>query len=122
MMDRMEDIMNPSVSAQRNPAFPYAPLGWTQDAAKTAARTEGLSLKDDHWQAIRALQEYFSRHELGEINIRELHDALDECFHGRGGIKYLYTLLPGGPIAQGCRLAGLEPPAGAADPGFGSVV
>ncbi len=122
MMDRMEDIMNPSVSAKRNPAFPYAPLGWAQDSAKAVARTEGLSLNEDHWQTIRALQEYFSRHELGEINVRELHDALDERFHGKGGIKYLYTLLPGGPIAQGCRLAGLEPPAGAADPGFGSVV
>jgi tRNA 2-thiouridine synthesizing protein E len=36
-------------------------------------------------------------------------------------MKYLYTLLPGGPIAQGCRLAGLKPPAGAVDQGFGSV-
>ncbi|MGB5339763.1 MAG: sulfite reductase, partial [Gammaproteobacteria bacterium] len=36
-------------------------------------------------------------------------------------LKYLYTLLPGGPVAQGCRLAGLEPPAGSQDAGFGSV-
>jgi tRNA 2-thiouridine synthesizing protein E len=30
-------------------------------------------------------------------------------------------LFPGGPLAQGCRLAGLEPPAGAFDPSYGSV-
>ena len=31
------------------------------------------------------------------------------------------TLFPGGPVAQGCRLAGLKAPAGAVDRGFGSV-
>jgi tRNA 2-thiouridine synthesizing protein E len=36
-------------------------------------------------------------------------------------MKFLYKLLPGGPVSQGCRLAGLEPPAGSTDPGFGSV-
>ena len=53
--------------------------------------------------------------------MRELHDALDEHFHAKGGMKFLYTVLPGGPVAQGCRLAGLTPPAGSVDPSFGSV-
>jgi tRNA 2-thiouridine synthesizing protein E len=53
--------------------------------------------------------------------VRELHDALDERFHARGGIKFLYEQFPGGPIAQGCRFAGLQAPAGAADKSFGSV-
>jgi tRNA 2-thiouridine synthesizing protein E len=53
--------------------------------------------------------------------MRELHDALDEMFHRQGGIKQLYVLFHGGPIAQGCRIAGLKAPAGAIDRGFGSV-
>ena len=51
----------------------------------------------------------------------DLHDALDECFHQKGGLKYLYTLFPGGPIAQSCRLAGLKAPFIATDRSFGSV-
>ncbi|HEC06486.1 MAG TPA: sulfite reductase, partial [Thiolapillus brandeum] len=34
----------------------------------------------------------------------------------------LFSLFPGGPIAQGCRLAGLDMPRGAVDQGFGSIV
>lgn len=121
MIETMDDILHPGGRAARNPAFPHAPMDWTQDSARQVARSEQLTLKDDHWNVIRALQEFFSRHEPGDINLRELHDALGECFHSKGGIKYLYTLLPGGPVAQGCRLAGLEVPSSATDGGFGSV-
>ena len=97
-------------------------MEWKEDHAVNLAQGEGIKLGDNHWEVIRALQEYFVRHENDRINTRELHDALDEKFHQKGGIKYLYELLPGGPIAQGCRLAGLQAPAGSADTGFGSVV
>lgn len=70
---------------------------------------------------LAALQEYYARHEDGEIRRRALHDALEEKFHHKGGLKYLYTLFPRGPVAQGCRLAGLKPPSGSFDPSYGSV-
>ncbi len=101
--------------------FPYAPPGWTRDVAVERAKGEGLQLGEDHWQVLRALQEYFTRHEHMRINVRELRDALDEKFHRQGGIRYLYELFPGGPVAQGCRIAGLKAPVGTVDPGFGSV-
>jgi len=101
-------------------SFPHAPKGWSPEEAAELARKEGLELNDDHWEEIAALQEYCAKHE--RVNIRELTDALEERFHARGGRKYLYQLFPGGPVAQGCRLAGLEMPPGAVDKGFGSVV
>ncbi|MDH5352065.1 MAG: TusE/DsrC/DsvC family sulfur relay protein [Betaproteobacteria bacterium] len=104
-----------------DPAFPHAPEGWTRARALETAKQEGLQLGDEHWTALRALQEYYARHETPGVNMRELHDALDEKFHARGGIRHLYALFPGGPIAQGCRIAGLKAPAGALDRGFGSV-
>ena len=102
-----------------HPDFPNAPEGWNPRVAESRAREEGLELGDDHWQAIRAVQEYFAKNDTPRV--RELHDALDELFHGKGGIRYLYLLFPGGPVAQGCRLAGLKAPPGTTDKSFGSV-
>lgn len=112
----------PGYEVQPDPDFPNAPIDWTRDTAEEIAQREHLTLTEEHWQVICALQEFYARHEDPFINVRELHDALDEFFHPEGGIKYLYGLFPKGPVAQGCRLAGLEPPAGAQDKGFGSAV
>jgi len=105
-----------------DPDFPHAPLDWTRSEAMSIAREEGIELSEGHWEVIRALQNYFAHHEDETvINLRDLHDALDECFHQKGGLKFLYTLFPGGPIAQSCRLAGLKAPFIATDLSFGSV-
>lgn len=121
MTSLLDAITGAGSGAKKDPRFPHASEGWTPSAALEAARTESLELGADHWEALRALQEYFAKHEATAVNLRMLHDALDERFHRQGGIKYLYRLFPGGPVAQGCRLAGLKVPAGAIDKSFGSV-
>ena len=100
--------------------FPHAPHGWDIAKAKQAIEKSGLNFKDDYIEVIKALQSYFSRHD--KPNRRELTDALEERFHVKGGLKYLYKLLPKGPVAQGCQIAGLAAPAGSIDQSFGSVV
>jgi len=102
--------------------FPHAPAGWTEADAEAVAQEAGLDPGESHWEVVRALQDYFARHgEQRSINSRDLHDALEERFHRQGGMKYLYELFPGGPVTQGCRMAGLQVPAGSVDRGFGSV-
>lgn len=118
MEPTMQDIRNPGL-CRRTEGFPHAPGDWDITAADDLARSEGISPGADHWETIRALHEYYVRHD--RPNARELHDALEEKFHAKGGIRYLYQLFPQGPLAQGCRMAGLEPPAGSADRSFGSV-
>jgi len=115
---RIEDM----AVLDRTMSFPYAPSDWSEDSAGLLAQEEGLELGEDHWNELSALQEYCLNHECSKYSVRELHDALDERFHEKGGYKYLYKLFPGGPISQGCRLAGLKLPAGAIDRGFGSVI
>lgn len=121
MAESMNDIMHPKSEAGKDAEFPHAPEDWTRQTAQQVAQGQGLELTDDHWQLVRALHEYYAKHEEAGINLRGLHDALDERFHSKGGIKHLYELVPGGPVAQGCKIAGLEPPAGATDASFGSV-
>ena len=101
--------------------FRFAPEDWTREAALRLAEQEGLALTPEHWEVIGALQEYYARQQGAPIRRRALHDALEERFHHKGGLRTLYMLFPGGPLAQGCRLAGLEPPAGSFDPSYGSV-
>lgn len=102
--------------------FRFAPEGWTVEAAREMARQEGLELEEDHWVLIHALQEFCARHEdHSAVKMLELRDALEEKFHYKGGIKYLYFIFPGGPVAQGCRLAGLKAPPGAQDFSYGNV-
>jgi len=123
MTSLLEGLKEAEETVKVNPTFPNAPVGWTRDAAVEAAKADGLKLSDDHWLVVRALQEFYAKHkDTASINVRELHDALDEKFHKQGGRRYLFQLFPGGPVAQGCRLAGLRAPANAVDKGFGSVV
>ena len=120
-MTGLIDTLKGAAGTSKDSKFPDAPVDWTCALAAKTATEEGLDLGEDHWEALRALQHYYAKHEEITINMRELHDALDEKFHMKGGIKYLYRLFPGGPLAQGCRIAGLKAPAGATDRGFGSV-
>ncbi|TNF96064.1 MAG: TusE/DsrC/DsvC family sulfur relay protein [Gammaproteobacteria bacterium] len=99
--------------------FPNAPEDWDIQTAEATASEEDIDMSDDHWELVRALQEYYKKVEFPHL--REVKDALDEKFHARGGMKYLYQIMPGGPVAQGCKIAGLDVPAGAVDKSFGSV-
>ncbi|MBU2642394.1 MAG: TusE/DsrC/DsvC family sulfur relay protein [Gammaproteobacteria bacterium] len=122
MLHTSADINKLVGAPASDPDFPYAPLEWTREDAMKTAREEKLDLTEAHWEVVRALQNFYAHHdETSVINLRELHDALEEHFHLQGGLKYLYTLFPGGPIAQSCRLAGLKAPFMASDRGFGSV-
>ena len=121
----MENILDAIIGTEDeesvNKMFRYAPQGWTLSSAREVARQENLVFEETHLELICALQEFFARQGDNPINLLRLHDALEEKFHFKGGLRYLYFLMPGGPVAQGCRLAGLKAPAGASDLSYGSV-
>lgn len=119
MSESIIQYLNPGRENTSDPEFPHAPEGWTIAKARMVAEKEAIELNADHWEAVKALQEYFAKHE--HVHVREIYDALDEKFHAKGGMKYLYSLFTQGPVAQGCRLAGLHAPAGSVNLSFGSV-
>lgn len=113
------DILHPNAEIAPDPSFRDAPDGWMPAHARALATKVSLELTEDHWEVIRVLQGCYK--DEATPRIRLLRDALDARFANRGGMKYLFSILPGGPIAQGCALAGLKPPHGARDLSFGSV-
>lgn len=115
----MHTILHPGTMLQDDTEFRDAPEDWSPERARQFAAGAGLKLTEDHWEVVRVLQGCYK----DEVSprIRLLRDALDARFASKGGMKYLFEILPGGPIAQGCGLAGLKPPRGAKDLSFGSV-
>ena len=115
----MYGILHPGAETASDPSFRDAPNDWTPAYARALAAEADLELTKDHWEVIRVLQGCYK--DEVKPRIRLLRDALDARFANRGGMKFLFSILPSGPIAQGCALAGLKPPHGARDVSFGSV-
>lgn len=93
---------------------------WSDEVARDTAKKEGLEMNADRWEVVRYLRAYYLQH--GKIDsARKWTEVLDRKFAARGGRKYLYTLFPKGPVAQGSRIAGLPVPPDAENISFGSV-
>lgn len=93
---------------------------WSPRTANRLAEEEGISLEDEHWLVIYCLREHFRA--LGpDWTARQMTRELAHDFAEAGGLRYLYGLFPHGPLAQGCRMAGLPLPQGTVNRSFGSV-
>lgn len=93
---------------------------WTKEAARTMAQLESIELTEAHWSVIRFLRDYYVQHGTSQ-HARILTEALDAKFQIQGGLKYLYTLFPDGPVSQGARIAGVPVPKDSSNDSFGSV-
>ncbi len=92
---------------------------WDRNKSAILALSEGINLNDEHWAVILYLRKHYLEHGLPS-NARTLDQTLNQQFSVLGGSTYLHLLFPGGPVAQGCRLANLSIPANATDLAFGS--
>ena len=63
MPSLMDEIVSGGSAPKPDPRFPHAPEGWTPALAAQTAKSESLQLGDGHWETIRALQEYYAKHE-----------------------------------------------------------
>lgn len=82
---------------------------WNEDIGRELAEDEGLKLTDARLAIIYSLRDHYLEHGYAETG-RELGDMLDARFADAGGRKYLRTLFPNGPVAQGMLIAGLPIP------------
>lgn len=93
---------------------------WSEEKAAGLARDDGLELTPAHMKAIKLLQEiYVARGRAPHARL--LAGELNSAFAAEGGSRFLYQLFPGGPVAQGSRLAGVPAPHDTRDLSFGST-
>lgn len=94
---------------------------WTPKKALQLAANEGIPLTDEHWEVITSLREKYRKYGSA-ISARDLAQELEGEFSSGQGRRSLYELFPGGPVTQGCRIAGLPVPPDSVDISFGSVL
>jgi len=93
---------------------------WNEAHATSLAKEAGIELTDAHWDVIQYLRQHYK--DFGPTKqARTLTQVLDVKFAAQGGLKYLYTLFPNGPVNQGCAIAGVPVPGDSKQPSFGSV-
>lgn len=93
---------------------------WDRETATSLAEEEGIKLTDAHWEVVSYLRKLYQG--TGEIDYaRDLSAVLEQRFKTQGGLKYLFTLFPNGPVSQGCKIAGIPVPKDSKQPSFGSV-
>jgi dissimilatory sulfite reductase related protein len=85
---------------------------WNENIATHMAKEEGIELKDEHWEIIRFLRDYFQKYQIApmiKILTKEIGKTMGK---EKGNTKYLYELYPAGPAKQACKYAGLPKPTG----------
>lgn len=92
---------------------------WNEDKAIAMARTMGLELTNSHWQVIKFIRLHYANNGPSR-HAREYAEVFNERFVDEGGSRFLYQLFPGGPVKQGCAIAGVPVPGDAGDNAFGS--
>lgn len=93
---------------------------WSVEQGRHIAAAEGIDLDDARLQVVNCLRDYYLQH--GDVDSgRTLGEMLDLQFSKEGGRKYLRTLFPLGPVAQGMRIAGLDVPDYTENDGFGTA-
>ena len=93
---------------------------WSEAEARQLASEEGINLTDEHFEILHYLRKYYDKNGQG-YNARTMLNAMEFEFGKWEGKKRLYQLFPHGPVAQGCKFAGIPLPPECNDNSFGSV-
>ena len=94
---------------------------WSEARAETIASDMGLELTEAHWRVIKFIRLHYANAGPAR-HAREYAEVFNERFADEGGSRFLYQLFPGGPVKQGCVIAGVPAPSDAGDNAFGSSI
>lgn len=98
-------MKNPTIDDE---GYLVEPQEWSEEQAEAFARQEGIELKEDHWDVIRFMRDYYQEHQVApdaRFVIKHLADRL-----GPGSRNKLFELFPYGYVKQACKIAGMKRP------------
>ncbi len=84
------------------------PQAWSEDLAEAFACEEGISLTEDHWDAIRFMREYYAEHQVAP-DVRHVAKHLAQRL-GADARNRIFELFPYGYVKHACRIAGMKRP------------
>jgi tRNA 2-thiouridine synthesizing protein E len=83
------------------------PGEWSEDWARETAREMGVTLTQEHWEAIRFMRQFYDEHRV-PADARFVMRHLSET---RGASRNrLFELFPYGYPGQACKIAGMRRP------------
>lgn len=83
------------------------PAEWSEAVAREFAGREGITLVDEHWDAIRFMRSYLDEHHVIP-DVRHVIKHLS-ALHGSGRNR-IFELFPYGYVQQACKIAGMRRP------------
>ncbi|MDA8233135.1 MAG: TusE/DsrC/DsvC family sulfur relay protein [Magnetospirillum sp.] len=83
------------------------PAEWSEDVARELAGREGITLTDEHWEALKFMRAYLDEHQIAP-DVRHVMKHLAD-FRGTGRNR-IFELFPYGYVQQACKIAGMKRP------------
>ncbi len=83
------------------------PSDWSEDFARTVARSESIDLTDEHWAVIRFMRRSLEEHGVAPDARHVMKFLAGDREAGR---TRLFDLFPYGYVKQACKIAGMKRP------------
>lgn len=78
-----------------------------QQEIEQRAKKTGFNLTSQHWDAIAFINKFYDYHENEQLKVSDYNKALKGKYSNQGGLKYLYSLFPDGPVNTITQLANI---------------
>jgi tRNA 2-thiouridine synthesizing protein E len=84
---------------------------WNEVTADALAKTENITLTENHWEIIRLVRNFYHKYQHSP-EMRPLIKFIKlELGEQKGNSLYLLSLFPNSPAKLACKIAGLPRPA-----------
>ena len=104
---RLSDTPMPDTD---NEGFLLDPTEWNREIAEIIARSENITMTNDHWFVVKYIRDYHELHQSVPEFRKALKYTKEHLSQEKATRKYIYSLFPYGYGQQACKIAGMRKP------------